>query len=768
MAKDVLFIPHNHFDPIWRRCFDRDAVYHGVTVRSYAEVEEHIINAWLDLADDGFTFDEGQTAVWRKYLERNPERKEDLRKAAADGKLNLVLAGETVQDSVMGTAEGLVRNFLVAMPMYMELVERDHPGLKMAWLEDAFGNNPNYPQILRGVGAEVACRLGYRPCPEDIWVGIDGSHILCIDHRVHSAGGTFLYHPPCPDCSGKGCTACDDTGLILHDYLISRLQPGIENAAETDVDWMTVIATTEEAVPARSMIYMVAELNEKYPDSNIHFATYADAYARCREDLMKVDAERDDTPTVDLNPAMPGCMVSRIKTKQRNRAIAYKLVCAEAKLATESWHSGVPEAQPEALSEAWRDVTFTQFHDAITGTLIDSGYTELMDMFDRAEAIADQLLPPETISASEETFTQFKDESTTITLGEMTINFDLKGILGIEIGGIDPFNAAETNHLVRRSMRIGELTLGQDFGDAWGKRIDTEPFVWGSIYLGDYNTDVSLSADAIRWQGAYTGGDYKVSTLEWTVTALASADGKRLEFVSEVDWDTSSRRIRMVVPTDSKDNTATFEIPFGFIDRTFDREKVTNHTMEINSQEFGTLHWVRKALDDKKGVALFNKGLPCHRFESGLFDLSLVRSPEYTFSANIPGQYEFWDLDGLRDTGKHVFEFAIMPYVDGLSTTELTRIGYDYNRPETLELPFTVEGDVVVTAWTPSEDGNGWSLRLQETAGSDSTVSITFDGDKQISVTNLLEEPTGWGCKNDSYETTLSKHKILTLRISQL
>ena len=74
--------------------------------------------------------------------------------------------------------------------------------------------------------------------------------------------------------------------------------------------------------------------------------------------------------------------------KQRTRASAYALVQAEAALANQQWAAKQPQVVSAELIRAWEHVTFNQFHDAITGTHIDAGYDELMDMLDQADGIA--------------------------------------------------------------------------------------------------------------------------------------------------------------------------------------------------------------------------------------------------------------------------------------------------------------------------------------------------------------------------------------------
>ncbi len=772
MAKDILLVTHNHFDPTWRRCFDRPATYNGVTVRSYAEVEEHCFNRWFKLAPRGYTYSEGQTAILRKYLERNPKAKLRLKDEIAAGHFEINRAGEVVPDTVMSTAEGLVRNFLVAEPLYRELGVDSHPAMKIGWLEDAFGNSPNYPQVLRGVGAEAAAWISYRPCPEPVWVGIDGSKILATDKHPSLFGGSFAKHAPCPACRGKGCSVCKKTGLLFVDgFDIPALRKTLEDAVKRKEPWVAIRFLAEEVLPDPKVADLVDEMNRKLRGrARIRFANPADVYRLIRPKLLAALRKRDDKPSADLNPAMPGCMVSRIKLKQRTRSVAYHLVASEAVLANKSWQNGKPVAPPQAFAKAWQLLAFNQFHDAITGTHIDSAYPELHDMLDQAEAVAKRILPLKLARPDVGTLKTVKTKTAKFKLGQLDVSFDKFGITSIICKGRNLFKVEQPKwNNTSRDLRIGELVLEPDYGDPWGQRIaPAGSHGWENfsiVALGNYHTAVHASDRAIRWTGKYTGGDTKVKKLNWTVTVTVSADGKRLDFATELDWDAGSRRIRAVFPVASKDPTATYEVPFGFIDRTFDNAQLKYGAWETHPMEFPTLHWLCKKIDKRSGVALLNRGLPCYRWMPTRLDISLVRSPEYAFCLVEPASYEFWDVDGMRDPGQHRFEYSIMPYTDGLTPGELTRIGYDYNSPAPIRLPFKVYGDVVVTAWKPAEDGSGWILRLQEAGGKWTKVALHFDKEREVTATNLLEHACGKTVSAKEYQTRLHKHGILTLKI---
>ena len=764
MLSEILFVPHNHFDPVWRRCFDRDAKAHGVVVRSYAELEALAIDRFLALRPRGYTFSEGQAAIWRKYLERHPRNLELLRQAARDGTLDVVLAGETVQDTNLPSAEGLIRNFLVALPLYEQLVGPDHAGLRLAWLEDAFGNSANYPQVLRGVGAEVACQISYCCCPDPVWVGIDGTKIPCYDSQPTICIGAFDKHPPCPKCRGRGCRTCRRTGMqLVPGFDPKPLSAALQQAASSRGKWACVFLLTEEILPDPALIDLIDGWNQDHPNNPaVRFANPSNKYACCRDDLDKALRAGDDTPTPELNPAMPGCMVSRIRCKQRTRSVAYQLLAAEAALATRAWRRRRPIVAPADFAQAWQQVAFNQFHDAITGTHIDSAHTELMEMLDRAAAAAVPHLKSARKSPAQQ-FAKVPDVGRK-RLGNLTVEFDRIGIRTLLVGDRDLFGQLPGYTRNKRPSRIGELVLEADHGDAWGQRIAASEST--CVALGDFNRTCQVSARSIRWRGAYTGGDPKVRRLRWTVTAAASPDGRRVDFVTEVDWDTHSRRLRVIVPVRASDPTATYEIPFGFIDRTFDSTKLDFSQLRSHTMEWPTLHWARKSIDGHSGVAILNKGLPCYRWMPGRFDLSLLRSPDYNFCVVEPAQYEFWDIDGQRDAGHHRFEYSIWPYTDAITYGDLTRTGYAYNLPQPIDPPFKIVGEVVVTAWKPAERGDGWILRLQEAGGTGTLVSIQFGRSVRATPTDLLERPRSGGRVTSTYRTKIHRHGLLTLHIA--
>jgi len=765
MKKRVIVLPHNHFDLIWRRRFDGTSRLGNVALASYAEIEEAVIDRWLDL---GQAFTEGQAAVLRKYLERNPGRAEQVRQLVKEGRICVPMAGETVQDNNMPAPEGLIRNFSAALPFYQDIGAGDD--LNLIWIEDSFGSNPNYPQILRGVGADAVCKFFYISPQTELWTGIDGSSLAIIDRFYDRIGcGSFEKHPYCTACNGHGCDQCDNGTVFVPPRGEEKMREAFERAVsrmnEKGGDFCAVEVGGEELLPEAGLAAMMDEMRAKYPDIEFVYGTTGDVYRLVKERIDAALAAGGEI-SPDLNPVFSGCYVSRIKLKQKCRSLAYALLAIESDMARAAWDGGTA-AGVNDIKDAWRTLVFVQFHDAITGSVIDNGYEELVDMLAAVEKITDKYAR-KTAAPPAPAVPGAYNGADTVVWGDNTVIFDDCGVKDI-ITNDQRLFAEKPYSRVRRPFRIGELCIEQDAGDAWSTKVMPQfspDNNWSMVQLGDFQRVEHAGPDRIVWRGVYGGADYMVRKLDWTVT-LSPGAGGCLDFRADIDWDTDSRRIKALFPIDSREDSAVWEVPFGHISRKYDPGKLNYGAWMSDTQEFPAQNFVLRTVGQNGGVALLNRGLPCHRWYLGCLEMSLLRSPQCGFCINEQGQYDFFDLSGLRDQGRHGFDFALLPYTDGRGVGDVARAAHAYNQVDALNLAFTVSGGAIVTAFKITDDGAGFVLRFYDPSGEGCAVEIDWGKTVTVRECDLLERPAGEAVTCEKSEYELGKFKIKTLYIKK-
>jgi alpha-mannosidase len=468
------------------------------------------------------------------------------------------------------------------------------------------------------------------------------------------------------------------------------------------------------------------------------------------------------------------------------RKFTYQLLAIESDFANQFWNNQQAGNLPEDIKKAWKTLMFCHFHDAITGTHIDNAYTELMDYLSEVEAVIKKYI--KTSNESEDSVLngvcgESGENEKEIIFGENKITFDDAGIKNIITSGKSGNEIFRTLPYgrIRRPFRIGELCIEQDTGDAWATRVPPQfspSNNWNLVPLGDFQRIKEIHADSIVWEGKYTGTDYMVKELEWTVT-LTSDEKGLLKFKTDVKWNTDSRRIKVLFPINSFEDSAIFEVPFGHIERKYDPQKLSYEVWSPNSMEYPAQNFVLRTVDnlgnaDKTcGVAVLNRGLPCYRWYPGCMELSLLRSPQCNFCGNEHAHYDFNDYSALRDMGSHSFEYALLPYCDGKKIKDIAKIAHEYNQIEKIKLPFDVKGDAIVTAFKPSEDGEAFILRFYDPSGEGCTVELDFKKDMHVCECDMLENPINHFNQSNhqeykkvkSYNVTLSKFKICTLRI---
>ncbi len=383
----VYVVQHNHFDPVWRRCWERHFDYRGKRYRPYCELEECFIRIWLRNARKGAVFSEGQAAVFLKFLERNPDRLPALQDLVRRRVLELTAAGMTVPDTNMPSGETLLRNLAAGQWVFERLfgVVPD-----VGWLEDAFGQSAQVPQIYRGCGCRSVQKLSYKRVPGDYWKGLDGTVIFTRDpERVTSTGGGIKI-APCPECDGLGCRTCGNRGLADTSHATDE---EIRRAFEThdaSGPWSLVHIGGEEAVPNPRLPRLVEEARRS-TGLDIRWGGYTLMNRYHADEIARADDPDLETPEqVEANPVSTGCYVSRIEIKKRFREVENLLIAAE-KWATAGYLLD-GEYPAETLEKAWRHLLFCAFHDAITGTHIDAAYHEILEFLDTAAELAETAL----------------------------------------------------------------------------------------------------------------------------------------------------------------------------------------------------------------------------------------------------------------------------------------------------------------------------------------------------------------------------------------
>ena len=150
----AIIIRANHFDPVWRRCWDRPFYDGGRRFASYREIEGYFFD---DALESGEAFSCESAWTIRKYLEKHPERLEEVKRLHGEGKFELLGAGENIIDTNMPGTECLIRNLVIGL-----LWGRDTFGEtpSIPCFTDVFGSSCQLPQLVRGCGMASSAAAG--------------------------------------------------------------------------------------------------------------------------------------------------------------------------------------------------------------------------------------------------------------------------------------------------------------------------------------------------------------------------------------------------------------------------------------------------------------------------------------------------------------------------------------------------------------------------------------------------------------------------------
>jgi alpha-mannosidase len=245
------------------------------------------------------------------------------------------------------------------------------------------------------------------------------------------------------------------------------------------------------------------------------------------------------------------------------------------------------------------------------------------------------------------------------------------------------------------------------------------------------------------------------------ITLYSGAD--QVEVSNDIDWHETHTLLKVAFPLAASSNFATYEIPYGTIERPTTR----NNSWEETMFEVPALRWAD--LDDgKHGFSLINDSKYGYDAKDNVLRLSLLRSPT--------------SPDPLADQGHHHFTYSLYPHQGDWKQALTERRAYEYNYKLTALQVYPHDGslpseysyvavtpeNVLLTAMKKAEDSDGLILRLVEWAGESGEVKLKVPhGATSAVVTNLMEKSEGLAIRvvDDTVVVPIHPHEILSLRV---
>lgn len=382
----VLWVISTHWDREWYESFQ------GFRYRLIGMLDEV-----LDLLDNDERFSrfqmDGQSIPIEDYLEARPERAEQVRRLAAQGKL-AIGPWYVLPDEFLVSGESLVRNLQEGLRVASQWGSPSRTG----FVCDIFGHNSQLPQILRGFGIDMAF----------VWRGINEAEAGSFFRWVSPDGSSVLSHQ-----FGPQVGYCDFAFNMRHAHEAEAI-PDPAQMAEQFGDYIQ----KQQARCAVEMPIMVFDggdhmevdsatgdiLNriqqgELADQFDVRLATLDEFAATCRMydwsalPVIKGEMRRPATETsseFDQQWIIPGVLSSRMPLKQANARCETLLTQWAEPWSVFAAPLGLEYPQ-KLLQIAWRYLLRNHAHDSICGCSIDQVHRDMEYRFDQARLIAERL-----------------------------------------------------------------------------------------------------------------------------------------------------------------------------------------------------------------------------------------------------------------------------------------------------------------------------------------------------------------------------------------
>ena len=236
----------------------------------------------------------------------------------------------------------------------------------------------------------------------------------------------------------------------------------------------------------------------------------------------------------------------------------------------------------------------------------------------------------------------------------------------------------------------------------------------------------------------------------------------RVDVKMQAEWHEKHILLKVAFPVSAHSNKATYEIPFGSVERPTTRNTPAEQAQfEVPAQRWADIS------DSSHGFSLLNDCKYGYDAKGNVLRLSLLRSPEWP--------------DPHADEGHHEFTYSLYPHGGGWKDALTIRRGYELNyklislplekhegalTPEHSFLQVPAE-NIIVTALKKAEDDEALVLRFYEWAGKEGEVQLQIPpGAQSAAETDLMEKPiSSVPVQDDSVKVRTKPYEIKTIKV---
>ncbi|MGW1213813.1 alpha-mannosidase [Streptomyces sp. NPDC002499] len=759
-AHRVFATGHAHIDSAWLWPLRE-------TVRKASRTFANVTALAADYPELVFSCSQAQQYAWVK--EHQPHIWERIRKAVREGNWAPVGSMWVESDANMPGGEALARQLVHGKRFFAEELGTE---TEEVWLPDSFGYTAAFPQLakLAGIRWFLTQKLSWNqsnrmPHHTFWWEGIDGTRV-------------FTHFPP-----------VDTYNSQLHGRELAHAERNFADKGRATRSLVPFGWGDGGGGPTREMLEKARRLRSLEGSPRVTVGRPSAFFAAAEEEYGPQAPVWSGELYLELHRAT---YTTQAKTKQGNRRSEHALREAELWCATAAVRDPSYAYPYDALDRLWKTVLLHQFHDILPGSSIAWVHREARETYARVLAEAEEITAAAvTALGSADGPGSASGEGRSVFNASPYARTEVVGDGLVTVPGLGSAPVPDTADESVRTQQVGDTYVLENSRlrvtvDARGLltsvrdlRADREvlsgpgnllqlhpdhPNAWDAWDIDRHyrrrHTDltdvesVEPVADGPLLAAVRVTRTFGKSRITQEIRLAAA--GRRVDVVTDVDWQESEKVLKAAFPLDVHAERSTAEIQFGHVHR----PTHANTSWDAARFEICAHRWIRVA-EEGYGVAILNDSTYGHDVTrsphaDGLgttVRLTLLRAPH--------------SPDPETDLGQHRFSYALLPggdvvhavaeglalnlplrVAEGPVVAPLVRVDHPGVTVESVKLAEDRSGDVVV--------------RLYESRGgrARATLSAGFPV-ARAEVTDLLERPL----HDSDLAIELRPFQILTLRL---